>query len=352
MIKDERSETFRAGFVALVGRPSSGKSTLLNALCGQKVAITSPKPQTTRNVIRGIVNRPASQVVFLDTPGFTETEDFLAGQLREELSRAVREAEAVLYLLDLSRPPKSVPRSRSQAFTDGCAFDASQPAGGEEPGLLALLRGVIGQEACASFPLVIALNKTDLLADKSLRAQRFAQYLELLRHYFPQLSREQCFEISASKGHGLEAMLQFLGRQLPAGEPLYEADVYTDQEPQFRIQELIREQALPFCGRELPYALYVHVADLESRPLAQIDGAAAQLQGLARADWPERGLWVRAFLQVERESQKGILVGKGGIRIREICKRSSRAVRREFGCPVQLDLQVKVDYKWRRKRLR
>ena len=313
----QEKHCFRSGFIALVGRPSVGKSMLLNALCGQKVTIISPKPQTTRNVIRGVVHRVASQLVFLDTPGFTKARDRLASQLRKELCSAVREAEAVLYLIDLSRPPQPWHKE---------AIDSDVAT--EEQGLLALLREAMAKQ---SRPLVLAMNKADLLPDSNLRQKRSAEYRELLAQYFPEHS--PCFEVSAKKQEGLEELLQFLSLKLPMGQALYDAEVYTDQEPQFRIQELIREQALPFCGRELPYALYVEVADLEHR------------------DWEgQQSLWLRAFLQVERDSQKVILVGKGGKRIREIRKRSISAIRKEFGCPVQLDLQVKVDYKWRRKR--
>ncbi|WGK69236.1 GTPase Era [Candidatus Haliotispira prima] len=354
------SAGFHSGFVALVGRPSAGKSTLLNALCGEKVAIISPKPQTTRNVIRGIVNRPSAQFVFLDTPGFTENEDFLSTQLREELRSAVRKAEAILYLLDLSRP---VPASTESVRVGEYGSDGQgQGSVSEEEGLLSLLRDVLDRQAR---PLCLALNKTDLLPDAAQRQQRIAEYLKLVKQYFPDLPMSCCFELSAKKEDGLEEVLQHLCLQVPEGEPLYDTDVYTDQEPQFRIRELIREQALSFCGRELPYALYVEVVDLEYRPFAEFDNATgreafdrkacdpkahdSESQSHGQDQGQDQGLWVRAFLQVERESQKGILIGKGGNRIREIRKRSTKAVRMKFGCPVQLDLQVKVDYKWRRK---
>ena len=321
--ENQGEECFRSGFVALVGRPSAGKSTLLNTLCGQKVAIISPKPQTTRNVIRGIVNRATCQLVFLDTPGFSERKDFprdlLSSHLRDELHNALREAEAILYLVDLSRSPHS-PHKENNG-------EDSEAEEGEEPGLLALLREVLARD---SRPLLFAMNKVDLLPNMELREQRTAEYLELIQQYFPE--QNSFFQISAKQKHGIETLLQRLSAKLPEGALLYETDIYTDQEPQFRIQELIREQALSFCGKELPYALYVEIADLEYK-----------------GSQTRQSLWVRAFLQVERDSQKGILVGKGGERIREIRKRSTRAIRKEFACPVELELQVKVDYKWRRK---
>ncbi len=310
-VKDKNEGCFRSGFVALVGRPSAGKSTLLNTLCGQKVAIISPKPQTTRNVIRGIVHRETYQLVFLDTPGFSETKDLLSSHLRNELHNALRKAEAILYLLDLSRSHHK---------------EARKVDAGEEQGLLALLREVLVRD---SRPLCFAMNKVDLLCEAGLQ-QRAAEYWELIKQYFPE--ENSFFQVSAKQKYGTEALLQYLSAKLPKGGLLYDVDIYSDQEPQFRIQELIREQALSFCGKELPYALYVEIADLEYK-----------------GEQPQQSLWVRAFLQVERDSQKGILVGKGGERIREIRKRSTRAVRKEFACPVELELQVKVDYKWRRK---
>ena len=126
--------------------------------------------------------------------------------------------------------------------------------------------------------------------------------------------------------------------QIPHTAPLYEQFMFSDQNPKFRIQELIREQALPFCVRELPYVMRVQVADMEPRAFVPRN----------RQEKQENGMWVRAFLQVERDSQKGILVGKEGKRIREIRQRSKRALRRALECPVLLDLQVKVAYKWRR----
>ena len=323
-------QEFRCGFVALAGRPSAGKSTLLNAICGQKVAITSPKPQTTREVIRGIVHRPSHQLVFLDTPGFTEAGDATAKKLRGALYSALGKAEVVLYLLDLSRPPKA----QSTQNNGGNRLEPPAPPL-EERGLLAMLQQALKREPR---PLCIALNKSDLLANPKEQQQRREQYLALVREYFPRLEESRCFAISAKQQDGLEALLDFLGSQVPQTVPLYEPSVFSDQNPRFRVQELIREQALPFCGRELPYAMRVQVADMEPRSFVPRNPKEQH----------ESGMWVRAFLQVERDSQKGILVGKAGKRIREIRLRSTKVLRRELNCPVLLDLQVKVAYKWRR----
>ena len=156
---------------------------------------------------------------------------------------------------------------------------------------------------------------------------------------FPDL--QECFTISAKKQQGLEELLDFLSSQIPQTTPLYEETISSDQSPKFRVQELIREQALPFCGRELPYVMRVEVADMEPRTFVSRN----------QQQKTEDGMWVRAFLEVERDSQKGILVGKEGKRIREIRTRSKKALRRELECQVLLDLQVKVAYKWRRNYL-
>lgn len=307
-------EDFRAGFVALVGRPSAGKSTLLNRLCGNKVSIISPKPQTTRNLIRGIVNRPSFQIVFLDTPGFTSAEDLRNQKLRQELFRALKDADAAVYLVDSSRAP-----------------------GKEEQGILEIVKQFFRKRP-ESF--VCVLNKNDL-ADSEKHAGPLLGFLD------EKLGPVKRLSISAKRDPDFEDLLQEIASRLPKGDLLYDPGIETDQEPTFRISELIREQALAFCGQELPYAMYVEVADLEYRdePLArksQDSRAADELEG-------RRHLWVRAFLQVERESQKGILIGAGAKRIKEIRRRSTKEIRRQFGCPVYLDLQVKVNYKWRRR---
>ena len=279
----------KAAFVALVGRPSSGKSTLLNRVCGGKVSIVSPVPQTTRNRIRGIHNGPPGQLVFVDTPGFHSSERKMNLRLRELTISTLRESELVLYLVDVTRPP-----------------------GEEERALISSLRQTEDH-------LVVGLNKIDVqpnhcaLAEKELAAAFRAPRL---------------FPLSARSGEGLEALLSALWQLAPEGDPMYPPEYYTDQTPEFRIAEIVREKAMRDLREEVPHALYVHIEDLEMRH-------------------ENTELWARGFIFVERDSQKGILVGRGGERIRATVRDAEAELGELFPYAVKLDLRVKVRPKWR-----
>lgn len=285
---DEAGSSLKAATVGLIGRPSSGKSTLLNRLCAGKVAIVSPVPQTTRNRIRGICNGAAGQLVFIDTPGFHLSERKINLHLRELCLRTLKEVDVILYLVDVTR-----------------AF------GEEERALLAALRGEERR-------LVVALNKID--ASPSVKEAAVRELAAAFRE--PRL-----FPISALTGEGVEALLAALWQLSPEGERLYPDDRYTDQDPEFRIAEIVREKAIRDMREEVPHALYVEIADLEQRG--------------------ER-LWARGFICVERDSQKGILVGKGGERIKGIVRDAEAELAELFPCDVKLDIRVKVRPKWRR----
>ncbi len=282
----------KSAFVAVIGRPSAGKSTLLNAICGGKVAITSPVPQTTRNAIRGIVNKEAGQLVFIDTPGRHVSEKKLNRKLMDVGSRALEESELVLYVIDATREP-----------------------GEEEQKIAAML-------APAAARMAVAINKTDAKGADVARARAF------LSTAIPSLPAERVLEISALAKTGLDALLNLLFEIAPQGQAMYPEDFYTDQEVDFRIAELIREKAMNKLSDELPHAIYVDVADTEFR---------------------EEGkrLWVRAFIIVERESQKGIVVGKGGAMIKAIRQAAQKDMDRIFDWKTELDLRVKVSKDWR-----
>ena len=280
----------KAAFVGLVGRPSSGKSTFLNQACGGKVSIVSPVPQTTRNRIRGIHNGPPGQLVFVDTPGFHSSERKMNLRLRELTLATLREVDLALYLVDVSRAP-----------------------GEEERALIAALRGREDR-------LVVALNKIDVTPNHRAAAER--QLREAFRA--PRL-----YPISAASGEGLEALLAALWQLAPEGEPFYPPEFYTDQTPEFRFAEIIREKAIRDLREEVPHALYVHIDDLEMRR-------------------ENTQLWARGFIFVERDSQKGILVGRNGDRIKAIVRDSEAELGELFPYEVKLDLRVKVRPKWRR----
>lgn len=282
----------KSAFVAVIGRPSAGKSTLLNKLCGQKVAIVSSVPQTTRNAIRGIVNRPAGQLIFIDTPGMHVSEKKLNKKLLNVADRSISESDLVLYVLDSLRP-----------------------VGEEEMAIVKALSPM-------SARVVVAVNKMDAPnAD-------YAEIRSFLAKELPDVPEARWVQLSALTGAGTELLLDLLFKQAPEGTPLYPADTYTDQDVQFRIAELIREKAINRLREEIPHSLYVIVEDTEFRD----EGTR---------------LWVRAFIIVERESQKGIVVGKGGEQIKAIRQAAQKDMNQIFDWKVELDLRVKTSNDWR-----
>ena len=280
----------KCGFVALAGRPSVGKSTLLNKMCGEKVAIVSSVPQTTRNAIRGIVNREQGQLIFVDTPGRHNSQKKFNKKLMEVSSRAMDECDLILYVLDAERAP-----------------------GAEEEEIASLLEPLAGKT-------IVAVNKMDVPGADFKRA------VEFISAKFPEPVRERCLGISANTGQGIEELLCILYAAAPMGEALYSREYYTDQEAGFRIAEIIREQAINRLRQELPHSLYVDIADMELN---------------------ETNLWVRAFIIVERESQKGIVVGKGGEMIKAIRLGALKELKRIFEWKIDLDLRVKTGKDWR-----
>ena len=283
-----------SGVVTIIGRPSAGKSTFLNTASGEKVSIVSAIPQTTRNAIRGIVNTTKGQIVFIDTPGYHKSEKKLNLKLQEIAKTRLEEGDAVLYLIDLSRE-----------------------FGEEEKNICSLLIPLQNKT-------VIGLNKADLKSAKTELVKK--ELLSLL----PDIPQKRIFEISALKDEGINEILSLLIELLPEGEALYPEDIYTDQDVVFRITEIIREQAILHTREEIPHALYAGVEDAEMRKNG-------------------KELWVRAFLYVEKESQKAMLIGKGAAVIKSIRIKSMAELRKIFPYKVQLDLQVRVNKNWRQK---
>lgn len=278
--------------VALIGRPSSGKSTLLNTICERKVSITSSTPQTTRNAIRGIYTDQRGQLIFIDTPGYHMGNQTMNTRLRQTAYSSLLACDIVLYVVDPTKKP-----------------------GQEEQAIIDLLHE-------HPFTLVIALNKQDI-ADASQMETAHAY----VSSYFP---HAPIVELSAKNDTQVDELLIELFKLALPGELLYPEETYTDQSIEFRISEIIREKAITMVSEELPHAIYVHIADLEytSQP---------------------RSVWIRAFIIVEKESQKGIVVGHGGERIKIIRKSSFKEIKRLFpGSSLRLDLQVKVQPKWRK----
>ncbi|HET7838342.1 MAG TPA: GTPase Era [Rectinemataceae bacterium] len=285
----------KSAFVAIAGRPSAGKSTLVNALCGEKVSIVSPVPQTTRNAVRGIVNRSEGQLVLLDTPGFHISEKRLNKRLRDVAVDAFSDADIVIYLVD-----------------------ASRAAGSEEEALSAALASAAGR-------MVAVINKIDSPSANVAGARAF------VAAHFPEAP---LVEISALRLQGLDALLAALYSRAAEGPAWYPEEYYTDQEPAFRIGEIIREKIMLHTRDELPHAVYVSYED--SRRSG--DGA----------------LHASYDLVVERDSQKGILIGKGGSMIKRIREEAEADLAGIFDYAVILKLSVRVDPDWKKdeKRLR
>lgn len=284
----------KTAVVAIVGRPSAGKSTFLNTASGEKVSIVSPIPQTTRNAVRGIVNTSLGQLVFVDTPGYHDSEKKLNLKLKGIAAEQLESSDVILYIIDSTRAP-----------------------GKEEELTAALIAPYLSKT-------VVAINKIDAADSKVALIRTF------LATTFPKLESSRVVDISAEQDTNINQVLQALYDLAPEADQLYPEEYYTDQEVDFRIAEIVREQAINRLHDELPHAIYVEIADME---------------------WRKNGkeLWVRAFLCVERESQKGMVIGKGASMIKTIRVESIKALRKIFPYRVDLDLQVKVSKNWRQR---
>jgi len=287
----------KAAFVALAGRPSVGKSSLVNLLCGEKVAIVSAVPQTTRNTVRGILTNSIGQLVFIDTPGRHVSEKKFNKKLMETADRALEDSELILYVLDATRAP-----------------------GIEEEAVAARLKAFQDR-------IVGVINKTDVPGSDP------KTFLAFLSESLPELPSSRCFLVSCHKKEGTGPLLECLYELAPEGDLLYPGEYYTDQEIDFRISEIIREKAMHRLREELPHSIYVEVADVEFRD----------------SDPPseKKRLWARAFIICERESQKGMIVGKGGEMIKAIGQAARKELNSIFEWKVDLDLRVKTSRDWR-----
>jgi GTP-binding protein Era len=277
----------RCGYIALVGRPNAGKSTLFNACLGQRLSIVTAKPQTTRGRVLGILSRPGAQLIFLDTPGLLEARYRLHQRMARQIELAARQADAVLLLIDATSP-----RDRGELVRDFVARNRK--------------------------PLVAALNKVDLLPPHGLR--------DLAPALQRELGLEQLLPVSALRGDNLETLLERLISFLPPGPFLYPEDMVADQPERFFAAEFIRQAAFEQLSDELPYAVNAVIEEFAER-------------------LPKT--YISATLYVERESQKGILIGRGGSRLRRIGQEARRLLEEFLERPVFLELWVKVRPDWR-----
>ncbi len=289
-LDEELPPDHRAGYVAVVGKPNVGKSTLMNAFLGEKVAIVTPKPQTTRQNQLGILTRPDAQVIFVDTPGIhlprTKLGEYMVGTARE----ALRDADVILFIVDVSELPDAADRTIADLLKRSKA------------------------------PVIMALNKVDLLSTG--QAEQHARfYQELLPQAEPML-------ISATTGYNRDALLERIIQMLPRGPRYYPADQLTDMQLRDNAAEIIREQVLLLYDQEVPHSVAVQVDQFKER--------SADLT------------YIAATIYVERESQKKILIGSGGAALKEVGRRAREQLEAILGTRVYLELWVKVLKNWRK----
>ena len=285
------SEGFKSGFVSLAGRPNSGKSTLLNALVGQKVAIVADKPQTTRTSIQGVATTPEAQIVFVDTPGIHKADSQLNKRLMDTVRAALEERDLLLFLVD-----------------------STQPFGEED-------RRAVDLVLKTGTPVVLVLNKVDLLKDK-------ARLLPLIEEYKALHEFADYIPISATKGTGLDDLRKVIIGRLPEGPAYFPEDYVTDQPERFLAAELVREKVLSATRQEVPHSVTVTVDQWEATP---------------------RITRIYATIRVEREGQKGIIIGAKGATLKRIGTQARVEMERIFGVKIYLDLHVRVQPGWREK---
>lgn len=278
----------RAGFVAIVGRPNAGKSTLLNRLVGQKIAIVTSKPQTTRNRIQGIVTEKRGQIIFIDTPGLHDPDSALGRQMMREVAAAIEGIDVLLLIVDASRVSPQ---------TDSMLLQKAQRFPGKT---------------------ILVLNKIDTVPK--------AQLLPMIDRFRKELDFAAIVPTSALKGTGLDALVDEIFRLLPENQPYFPEDQVTDQPERFLAAEIIREKAIRALHHELPYALAVFVEKFEEKP---------------------RLLRIEVILNVERDTQKKILIGHKGAMLKKIGTEARKELETLLDTKVFLGLFVKVAPDWR-----
>jgi GTP-binding protein Era len=283
------SETFRSGFVSLVGRPNAGKSTLLNALVGQKVAIVADKPQTTRTSIQGVLTLPTAQIVFLDTPGIHKPDTPLNKRMMNVVRDALEERDLLLFLADAAVPFQAEDRRAMEVLHK------------------------------TDTPAVLVLNKVDLVKEK-------ARLLPVIEQYKSIFEFADYVPVSAVKGGGLDELRKVILEHLPEGPAYFPEDHVTDQPERFLAAELIREKVLQATRQEVPHAVAVMVDKWEETP---------------------RITRIFATIRVERPGQKAILIGSKGSTLKKIGTLARQEMERIFGMKIYLDLHIRVQPGWR-----
>ncbi|WP_269623298.1 GTPase Era [Prochlorococcus marinus] len=296
-------EDFRSGFIALIGRPNVGKSTLVNKLVGKKVAITSPIAQTTRNRLRVILTTPKAQIIFVDAPGIHKPHHLLGERLVQSSKNLIGEVDSILLMFEGCKPP-----GRGDAF-------------------------IVQLLAQQSIPVLIALNKWDLVS-KDQAQNRLNEYRNLIeQHIWP------IYCCSAVNGEGCEILTKNIINFLPFGPCLYPSNITSDQSEEIFLSELIREQVLLNTREEIPHSVAVSIDRIEEMP---IKNKSSNIKRTA----------ILATIFVEKKSQKSILIGKGGSMLKIIGKGARSQMKKIMNVPIYLELFVKVLPNWRSRSAR
>ncbi len=284
-------EKHKSGFVAVIGRPNVGKSTLINSLIGQKIAIMSDKPQTTRNRILCVLTQPDAQMVFIDTPGVHKPLHKLGEYMAHTVENTLKEIDAILFVVD-----------------------ATEKMGAGE-------RFILERLAATRRPVVLVVNKLDLIDRETV--------LPIIDSYRKQYDFAGIVPISAKEKDNLEALLGEVKKYLPEGPAYYPEDMVTDQPERLIVAELVREKLLEMTRDEVPHSVAVDVDEMKTRPKGDI--------------------YIRATIYVERDSQKGIIIGGHGAMLKETGRRARHDIETLLGAKVYLDLWVKVQRDWRNR---
>jgi GTP-binding protein Era len=287
--KEKSAAPFRAGYIAIVGRPNVGKSTLLNRILGEKVAIVSPKPQTTRNRITGIRTTPGAQIVFLDTPGIHQGHSLMNRRMVDTALQTLDEVDGVIWLLDAQDKIKQ-----------------------EEERIAETLRGV-------ETPTLIVLNKIDVVSKGKL--------LPLMERCAQLLPGKEIVPVSALRGEGIALILDLVEKWLPEGTPFFTEGEYTDQSERFLASEIVREKVFLLTREEIPYGVAVTIDEFTEKQEKNL-------------------IVIAATIHTERDSHKGILIGKRGAMLKEIGKQAREELETLLGCRIFLELFVRVDPGW------
>ena len=288
-----KMKQFKSGFVAIIGRPNVGKSTLLNNLVGQKIAIATDKAQTTRRRIKGILTTDEAQIVFVDTPGVHKPLDKLGECLLDETKLALPDVDLILFVVD-----------------------AATPAGRGDKWILENLLST------TKIPVLIVVNKSDLIKDPLKKEENIISYKLLFKENIP------CVRISAKTGRNMDTLVDNIVRKLPEGAPIYDEDELTDETMRNIARELIREKILLYTHDEIPHSVAVVISKYEEKP--NIDRISADII-------------------VEHDSQKGILIGKKGQMLKKIGTEARLEIEKTADKKVFLELNVKVIKDWRKK---